>query len=121
MGYLPYAQAVVDALGIEREHSVDWTKRSEVATVSDSRKKTYTSSHSHIQSSVSKQPAAERDRKKQAEMGAGKTAKRGGCMVTAHRDPAFSTRLAQVRCSVDEGRPGRVISSHHRGGTHLLN
>lgn len=61
---------MVDALGIEREHSVDWTKRSEVATVSDSRKKTCNSYHSHIQSSVSKQPTAERDGQKQAQMGA---------------------------------------------------
>lgn len=47
-------------------------------------------------------------------MGARKTAKLEadathdkGCMVTAHREPAYSTRLAQVRCSVDEGRAGK--------------
>lgn len=49
---------MIDSLGIEREHIVDRTKRSEVATVSDSRKKTCNSYHNRIQSSVNKQPAA---------------------------------------------------------------
>lgn len=56
--YLLNTQAVIDSWGIEREHRVDRTKRSEVATVSGSRKKTWNSDHSRIRSSVNKQPAA---------------------------------------------------------------
>lgn len=91
---------MVDAVGIEREHSVDWTKRSEVPTLSDSRKKTCNSYHSRIQSSVSKQPAAEREGQKQAQMGAVKTAKRGGRCYSRQGLRGHSTQRASLQHEV---------------------